>query len=74
MGEAAGDLARRRLAPEMDRQEDLAARRVCQPGDDGVERRQLLGGAIGQIGSTSQIVMSSSTGPIGSQTAMTSGV
>jgi hypothetical protein len=42
--------------------------------DDGVERRELLCGALRQIGSTSQIVSSSRIGPIGSHTAITSGV
>jgi hypothetical protein len=72
--EAAGDLARGGLAAKMDRQQDLPPRWVCQRGDHGVERRQLLCRVLLQIGSTSQIVSSSSTGPIGSHTAMISGV
>jgi hypothetical protein len=68
------DLAGGRRAAQMDRQQDLPPRRVRQRGDDGVERRELLGCILCQTGSTSQIVSSSSTGPIGSHTAITSGV
>ena len=71
--EARGDLARSRdTAPEMQRQQDLPARGVCEGLDDLVERFELL--LRVQAGSTSQMMSSSSTGPIGSQTAMTSGV
>ena len=69
-----GDLPRGGRAAKVDRHEDLPPRRVCQRGDDGVECRQFLGSIVCQAGSTSQIVSSSSTGPIGSHTAMTSGV
>jgi hypothetical protein len=58
----------------VDRQEDLPPRRMRQRGDDVVERRQFLGRIQRQSCSTSQIVSSSSTGPIGSHTAMISGV
>ena len=71
---AAGDLAGGGRAAKVNRQKDLSPRRVRQRGDDDVERRQFLGGCFGQSGSTSQIVNSSSTGPIGSHTAMISGV
>jgi len=74
VGKTTGDFASSSRSAEMDRQKDLSPRRVRQRGDDGVERRQLLGRNFRQSGSTSQIVISSSTGPIGSQTAMTSGV
>jgi hypothetical protein len=74
VGKATGDLARRGRAAKVNRQQDLSPRRVRQRGDDGVERRQLLARIFGQSRSTSQIVSSSSTGPIGSHTAMTSGV
>jgi hypothetical protein len=74
VSKATGDLAGRRLAAEVDRQEDLPPSRVRQRGNDGIECRQLRAGVFGQSCSTSQIVMSSSTGPIGSHTAMTSGV
>jgi hypothetical protein len=72
--EAAGDLAGGGLATEVDRQKDLPARGVSQSGYHGVEGRQFLGRVLRQSCSTSQIVSSSKTGPIGSQTAMTSGV
>jgi hypothetical protein len=72
--EPTGDLASGGGTAKMNRQKDLSPRRVCQRGDDGVERRKLLFRTFGQSGSTSQIVNSSSTGPIGSHTAMTSGV
>lgn len=72
--EATGDLAGRRGPAKVDRQQDLPSRWVRQRGDDGVERRQLLVRFQCQSGSASQIVSSSSTGPIGSHTAMTSGV
>ncbi len=71
---APGDLAGGGRAAKVDRQEDLSPRWVCQRGDDGVERRQFFSRICGQSGSTSQIVSSSSTGPMGSQTAMISGV
>jgi hypothetical protein len=72
--EATRDFTRGRGAPKMNRQKDLSPRRVRQRGDDSVERRKLVGCVVVQSGSTSQIVSSSSTGPIGSHTAMISGV
>lgn len=72
--EPTGDLSRGGGAAKMDRQQDLSPRRVRQRGNNGVERRQLLVRFQCQRGSASQIVSSSSTGPIGSHTAMTSGV
>ena len=71
--EARGDLAcRRDTAAQMQREQDLPTGGVCQRGNNLIERFELLLSV--QAGSTSQIVSSSSTGPIGSQTAMTSGV
>jgi hypothetical protein len=58
----------------VDRQQDLAACWVRERGHHGVEGRQLLIRRERQTGSTSQMVNSSSTGPMGSHTAMTSGV
>jgi hypothetical protein len=75
--EAARDLARRRLAAaEVHGEQDLAACGVRESGHYGVEQRQPLPRIFGetQTGSTSQIVSCSRTGPIGSHTAMTSGV
>ncbi len=73
MFEAARDLARRRnAAPEVEREQDLTAGGVRDGGDDLLEGLELLMRV--QAGSTSQMVSSSSTGPIGSQTAITSGV
>jgi hypothetical protein len=66
VGETTGDFACRRLASKMDRQKNLSSRRMCQPGDNGVQRRQFLGGVICQSCSTSQIVSSSRTEPMGS--------
>jgi hypothetical protein len=74
VGKATGNFACSRLTAEMDSQKDLPSSRVRQAGYNGVKRREFRGGAIRQSGSTSQIVSSSSTGPIGSHTAMTSGV
>lgn len=71
--EALGDLARGRDATaEMKREQDLTPRRMREGGDDLIECFELL--VRVQTGSTSQMVSSSSTGPMGSQTAMTSGV
>ena len=71
--EAAGDLARGGDAtPKMKREQDLASGRMREGRDDLVERFEFL--LRVQAGSTSQMVSSSSTGPMGSQTAMTSGV
>jgi hypothetical protein len=80
--EARGDLARRgAAAAEVQRQQDLTSRRVRDGVDHRIERGQLLCGSQRwvalrtlQSGSTSQMVSSSSTGPIGSHTAITSGI
>lgn len=71
--EATRDFTRRGGPTKVNGHEDLSPRRMGQRGNDGVERRKLLT-RVAQSGSTSQIVISSSTGPIGSHTAMTSGV
>ena len=71
--EASGDLARGRNAPaKVNGKQNLTARRVRERRDHLVECFELF--VRFQAGSTSQMVSSSSTGPIGSQTAMTSGV
>jgi len=71
--EARGDLTCSRDATtKMERQQDLPAGGVRQSKDDLLERFELF--LRVQAGSTSQMVSSSSTGPMGSQTAMTSGV
>jgi len=63
-----------RRSAKVNRQQDLSPRGMGQRGDHGVESREFLGRVVDQSGSTSQIVNSSSTGPIGSQMAMISGV
>jgi hypothetical protein len=71
--EARGDLTGSRdAATEVERQQDLPASGVREREDDLLERFELF--LRVQAGSTSQMVSSSSTGPMGSQTAMTSGV
>ena len=71
--EARCDVTRaRRAAAKVNGEQDLSPRRVSQRGDDHIECFELLFRV--QTGSASQMVSSSSTGPIGSQTAMTSGV
>lgn len=57
---------------KVEREQDLTAGGVGDRRNDPIERFELL--LRGQTGSTSQMVSSSSTGPIGSHTAMTSGV
>src|SRR5215813_268860 len=70
---ACGDGAGRDVASaKVNRQQDLSPRRMPQRGDDLIQRLQLLFG--GQRSSTSQMRRSASTGPIGSHTAITSGV
>lgn len=69
-----GDLARGGTSTEVNSHEDLTARRVRKSSHHGIERRQLFIGFQDQTGSTSQMVSSSRTGPIGSQTAIISGV
>lgn len=70
---AFGDVTCRRYPiAKMEREQDLSPRRVRDRRDNLIERFELLFGV--QTGSTSQIVSSSSTGPIGSHTAITSGV
>lgn len=63
-------------AAEVHGEQDLTSRRMRERRDYLVQRFELgFSGKIGgQTGSTSQIVSSSRTGPIGSHTAMTSGV
>lgn len=73
MREATGNLASTGGATKVNRHEDLSPGRMRQRSHDDVERRQLLRCIDGQSGSTSQMVSSSSTGPIGSQIAMISG-
>jgi hypothetical protein len=59
---------------EVDRHENLSPRWVSQRGDDGIQSSKFSFRVEGQSGSTSQMLSSSKTGPMGSQTAMTSGV
>lgn len=71
--EAARDLTSRgHSTAEVECEQDLPTRGMSECGDYLVERFELLFGI--QAGSTSQMVSSSSTGPIGSHTAITSGV
>ena len=80
MLESRRNLARGRgAAAEVERQQDLPSRGMRDRTHDLVESRQLLDrrqrGLAGlQTASTSQMVKSSSTGPIGSHTDITSGV
>ena len=71
--EPAGNLARGGdPAAEVEREQDLPPGGVRKGRDDLIERFEPF--VRSQVGSTSQMVSSSSTGPMGSQTAMTSGV
>jgi len=73
VGEATRKLARgRRPAAKVKREEDLPTGWVRERLDHLVERLELVLGV--QTSSTSRMVSSSSTGPMGSQTAMISGV
>lgn len=60
-----GDFTCGGATAEVNREQDLPARRVRQRGDDGIQGSQHIGSVECQTGSTSQIVSSSRTGPIG---------
>lgn len=79
MLESVGDRARgHRAADEVNRQQDLASGRVRQRIDNDIQRGKFCGGIQGQPAASTGVSLASdrlsSTLPIGSQTAMTSGV